>query len=210
MTADELKNLLQYAEPALPGAPQGISPAALVSQARQRRVRRAAMRSAAAAIAVGLIATPLLILRSNQPDLAAHSPPARVHIPTPDLATIDVEPVAHEYALELVQLERAAAMQSEILRRVLADTAADDAAAADAAESFAASALSDADLFRAETARSAALSLQYAVLAERELHDLATPPREYERVAQRFPGTEWAEVAAVSLERLKPIDPMPL
>jgi hypothetical protein len=208
MSNDPLQLLLQSVDRPQAEPSPAFSPESLLAAARRKRVRRVAMRTTAPSIVLGLLAAPLMIPRSNQPELAANLPPDRPTVALPELATINVAPVAHDYALELAELERAAAMQSEILRRVLADAAADDAEAAE--ESLAASALSDADLLRAETARSAALSLQYATIAERELHDLPAARREYQRVAERFPGTEWAEVAQVSLQRLKPIDPMPL
>jgi hypothetical protein len=123
---------------------------------------------------------------------SAHAP-AAPHVPAPDLDAIQQE---------LARLEREAALHQQIVAAVLAPDPSDDPHVSPG--------LSDAELVRLETARSAALSLQCATIAERELQDFETARREYERVAERFPGTEWADVAAVSLQRLKPIDPMPL
>jgi hypothetical protein len=69
--------------------------------------------------------------------------------------------------------------------------------------------ISDADLLRLEAARSAAISWQYATLVETDLGDRAAARREYQRVAERFPGTEWADMAAVSLLRLSKLKDSP-
>src|SRR5690606_22556280 len=95
---------------------------------------------------------------------------------------------------ELARLEREAAMHEQIIAAVLAPEPPNEAPQP--------LGLSDAELVRLETARSAALSLQYARIAERELHDLETARREYQRVGERFPGTEWSQLAAASLQRL--------
>jgi hypothetical protein len=63
-------------------------------------------------------------------------------------------------------------------------------------------ALNNAEWLRVESARSAALSWQYAHMVEHEFHDLATARREYERLIERFPGTTWAQRSQVSLDRI--------
>jgi hypothetical protein len=62
--------------------------------------------------------------------------------------------------------------------------------------------LNNAEWLRVESARSAALSWQYANMAEYEFRDLAAARREYERLIERFPGTTWAQLSQVSLDRI--------
>jgi hypothetical protein len=66
----------------------------------------------------------------------------------------------------------------------------------------AAPSLNAADWLRVESARSAALSWQYAHMAETEFHDIPAAVREYQRLVERFPGTTWAHRSQVSLERI--------
>jgi hypothetical protein len=149
------------------------------------------MRSAAAAGLALLVAAPFLTSDGSlqQPvrlsrATIAHAPVAP-HVPAPDVESIQ---------RELARLEREAAMHQQIIAAVLTPDPSDEPAQP--------LGLSDSDLVRIESARNAALSLQYAEIAERELHDLAAARREYERVVERFPDTEWSQVAAASLQRL--------
>jgi hypothetical protein len=66
----------------------------------------------------------------------------------------------------------------------------------------AAPSLNAADWLRVGSARSAALSWQYAHMAETEFHDIPAAVREYQRLVERFPGTTWAQRSQVSLDRL--------
>lgn len=61
---------------------------------------------------------------------------------------------------------------------------------------------SAAELVRLEAARSAAISWRYATLVEQEFDDVAAAKHEYQRVVERFPGTDWANYSIVSLQRL--------
>jgi hypothetical protein len=70
--------------------------------------------------------------------------------------------------------------------------------------------LNNAEWLRVEIARSAALSWQYANMAEYEFRDLAAARREYERLIERFPGTTWAQRSQVSLDRILTSENTPL
>lgn len=193
MNDDQLPQLLQAAEPASAEPPRMFAPDALLALARGRRFRRRAARTAAAAGLIVLVAAPLFtsdwsrtepVRLTHQPTIA-HAP-VTPHVPAPDVESLQ---------RELAQLEREAAMHEQVIAAVLAPEPPNADAMSDR--------LGDAELVHIETARSAALSLHYAVLAERELHDLESARREYQRVAKRFPGTQWSEYAVVSLRRLE-------
>jgi hypothetical protein len=111
-----------------------------------------------------------------------------------------------ELSRELAALEREAAWRGEVVAALAASA---DATAADDDE-YDAPKLSDPEWVRVEAARSAALSWQYANLVEHEFHDAAAARREYERLVERFPGTAWAELATVSLERMLTSEKTPL
>jgi hypothetical protein len=105
-----------------------------------------------------------------------------------------------ELRREIARLDRDAAVHLAVVRGLQGDAPAKDEFAG------AGSSPDAAELARQEEARSAAISLQYAVLVERELHDAAAAEREYRRVAERFPRTEWADFAVASLARLMASD----
>jgi hypothetical protein len=192
MSDDPLQQLLQAADPANAEPLPAIAPEALLAAACHRRLRRAGLRSAAVAALVLLVVAPLLTsdrsptspVRPTHNVVIAHEP-SPPFVPAPSAGVIE---------RELARLEREAAMHQQIIAAVLAPDAAE--------ETSADVRLSDAELVRLETARSAALSLTYAQIAERDLQDVETARREYQRVTERFPDTQWSQVAAASLQRL--------
>jgi hypothetical protein len=192
MNDDPLQQMLQAAEHDPHVVVPPFTADALLAAARRRRLRRTATRSATAATAVALIAAPLLTwdwslkrpVRLTQDAAIAHAPVAP-HLPAPDIESLQ---------LELARLERDAAMHQQIIAAVLTPNPPDELPVS--------LGLSDAELVRLETARNAALSLEYASMAERELDDVEVARREYQRVADRFPETDWARYAVVSLRRL--------
>lgn len=198
MNDDPLIPLLRTAEPASAEPPRSFAPDALLAAAHRRRVRRTATRTALAVSVVVLVAAPLLTSDwfSRPRVLPTHATIA--HAPAaPSAPASDMESVQRE----LVRLEREAALYQQIVAAVLAPDPSDEPPVS--------LGLSDAELVRLETARNAALSLQYAEMAERELNDRNVARREYERVAERFPNTKWSAYAAVSLQRLGDAAPTP-
>jgi hypothetical protein len=186
MSDDALKLLLVNADR------DGVDPAPasagdLLAAALRRRRSQARRRTAAVAAVLAVAAATLL-------KSAPRDPAEAVVERNPSIAT--PRKTADELRAELARLEREAAIQVQVVRG-LVET--EQAAVED--PKFASS-TDDAELVRREAARSAAISWQYATLVEQELNDLAAARREYERVARRFPGTRWAELAAVSLRRL--------
>jgi hypothetical protein len=195
---DPLQQLLQAAEPASAEPPRSFVPDALLAAAHRRRLRHTATRSAVAVSVVVLVAAPLLTAdwSSRTPDHPTHATSA--HAPAaPNVPAADLDAIQQE----LARLEREAALHQQIVAAVLAPDPFEGPPVR--------LGLSDAELVRLETARNAALSLQYAEMAERELDDIEAARREFERVAERFPNTRWSAYAAISLQRLDDAAPTP-
>ena len=184
--------------------PPPLTAEALLAAALRRRRRTASVRAAVATLAVSgiLLAGVWRVSSTGKPDIPRGNEIAKSQ-PLPVLAT------PAELSRELAALEREAAWRSKVVAALAPLAPLPEAPAADDDE-FAVSTLSDAEWVRIEAARSAALSWQYANLVEHEFHDAQAARREYERLVARFPGTAWAELATVSLERLLTSEKTPL
>jgi hypothetical protein len=181
---DSIAGRLREAEPN-PGPLPRISASQLMQAAANRR-RSGRNRTAAAVLSVGLAF--IVTVRSGWNGVDGLS------TSTLRESTAQIGPVN----VTLADLEHEAAIQQRVvdglkhaatLRRLRTDV--------DHAEQPANTAL-----FAQESARSAAISWRYATMVEQGLGDRSAAIREYRRVAERFAGTAWAELAAASLERL--------
>ena len=115
------------------------------------------------------------------------------------MPTLDVDALRRE----LAAFERKAQIHLQVVRGLA--EAPDSVAALDLSPPTP----SGDELVRLEAERSAAISWRYATLVENEFHDVAAARREYQRLAERFPGTEWADLAAASLDRLSAAEAAP-
>jgi hypothetical protein len=193
MNDDLLLNTLQAAD-VEPVGHSSLTAESLLAAALRRRRRTAGVRAviATAAVSAVILAGAWSVRPANRETIAnrTSNPPQTVHV-----AQHSQSPA--ELSREIVSLEREVAWRRQV---VAALAASDDAATND--DEPAASAISNADWLRVEAARSAALSWQYANVVEHEFHDAAAARREYARLVERFPDTNWATLAAASLERL--------
>jgi hypothetical protein len=164
----------------------------LCNVARRRRSRLRRRRVASSALGAALIVAVLSLPgpRTSQPiapSAASNNAAAELH---QVLNALDREAQQRrQVVLALRQAEQLAARQAELKSLVRE---------------------SSATLAVAEASRSAAISLQYAKLIERASQDAEQARREYERVAHRFRGTRWGEVATASLQRLSSANPTAL
>jgi hypothetical protein len=214
----------------------------LAAAQRRRRARSAQRRATAAALVAGvMLAGALMASQRGRESIATGGPTKLQSVPVAKDSRPRAEALAsggpnsradwslkrpvrsadaardreagavEELRQELARLEREAAMHQQIVAALLAPDN-DELEAQLAAVMHDSSGLRGAELLRQETARSAAISLQYATIVEREFEDAEAARREYERVAERFPGTTWADLAVVSLERLSAaeVDPFSL
>jgi hypothetical protein len=191
MNDEALKLLLREADGG--GEPAPLAAEKLLAAALRRRRRTARRRTAVGAAAL-LVAAGAALAWRGEP--AGNSVERRDQLADADWSLKRPVQTVEELRAELARLEREAAIQVAVVRGL----AAEDTQIIDDVD--AASPDGGAALVEAEAARSAAITWQYATLVEQELKDLAAARHEYERVARRFPGTRWAELAAVSLERL--------
>ncbi len=197
MKDDPLSKMLRDAERE-PVGQSSLTAELLLAAALRRRRRSAGVRAAIATAAVGVVAlTGVWIARPGSRELAA---PRDSGLPQDVQVAQDSQPPAKtpaELSREIASLEREVTWRRQVVAALAtsADAATEDSEPA-------ASAISNADWLRVEAARSAALSWQYANVVEHEFHDAAAARREYERLVERFPGTNWATLAAASLERL--------
>ncbi len=208
MNDDSLEQLLQRADAAFHAPPQAVLPAALLTAVRRRRMRTAGLRSLAAVGAALAIAVPLIVERPTAEPLGGAPPASDWSLKRP-VRPADGAPILADAPHDLDALRAEIArldQEAEERLRIVAAVLRPDV---ETKEVDSGGALAGLELVRLETARSAALSLQYAVQVEEEFHDLAAARREYQRVAERFPGTAWAQVAATSIRRLAGADAHP-
>jgi hypothetical protein len=194
MNDESLKTLLQSAD-FEPAAPPTFTASALLAAAQRRRARSARRRTTTAALAsIGLLLAAWTLAPNSAPSI--HKTSHHVAAPAPtdwSLQRPVAPPSADKLRAELAQLDHEADLAQCIIHAVLKEPTPDE---------FAPSAsFPDADLVRLEAARSAALAWQYANVMEYELHDPASARLEYQRLVDRFPGTQWADLAATSLGR---------
>jgi hypothetical protein len=201
MNDPSLELLLKRADAQFRKPPHEMTAAALLTAVRRRRTRSAGVRSVAAVGAILAISVSLLAGRPG-PEPTGSAPPAsdwslkRPVRPADGASTLAESP--HDLdalRAELARLDREADARMQVVAAV---TQQDD----DSEDADHGGALAGLELIRLETARSAALSLQYAIQVEEEFQDVVAARREYQRVAKRFPGTEWAHVALASESRL--------
>jgi hypothetical protein len=125
------------------------------------------------------------------PNPVASAPPRLVmHV-----ETIDAEALRSE----LAELQRRAAVQRRVIDGLAQTT---ERAALERQVELARGDGVAPELWRQETMRSAAISLEHATMMERDVNDRDRARREYQLVAERFPGTTFAAAAAASAERL--------
>lgn len=208
MNEQSLEQLLRQADAAYCAAPQSVQPDTLLTAVRRRRMQTAGVQSIAALAAALAIAVPLMVERTNV-DRPGSVPPAsdwslQRPVRPADGAPTSVDSPQDLDALraELARLDQEADARLQIVAAVMRPND-------EAEELESPSEVDGLELLRLETARSAALSLQYAVQMEEEFQDAVAARREYQRVAQRFPGTTWAQVALVSDHRLAAASPDP-
>jgi hypothetical protein len=175
--------LLQSADAASLDDYKSIDAAELCNAARRRRARSRRTRVAGAALGAACVVALVTLSnpKTSQPIADSTASVAADEL-RQALDALDREATQRRQVVRaLRQSERLANRQAEL------ESLASDSSAAYAVE---------------ESSRSAAISLQYAVLMERQSRDVEQARHEYQRVAQRFPGTQWAGVAAQSLSRL--------
>lgn len=181
MTDDDLRRSLFDADAASFRGLPPISADRLLTAARQRRSRTLRARAVFAAASACALALVIVTPWSKPPSGASASLPTVEDLCT-ELACLEREAAIHQQVVRgLRQAERMAVHKAEF------NQAAQTVEPALAAQ---------------EAARSAAISLQYAAIVEQESADLERAKREYRRVSERFPGTDWAAVATASLARL--------
>jgi hypothetical protein len=184
--------LLRAADPDGAADRQAVDAEALVAAASRRRSNSRRKRIAGTAFGAALLSIAISLPGSRSAKPAADKTPSDNGTAElrQTLAALDQEAaLRHELVQALQQAERLAARQAELRSLVRASS---HSSAAD------------------EASRSAAISLQYARLIEYDAHDVEHARQEYERVARRFHGTEWAETAAASLQRLSSSNPSAL
>jgi hypothetical protein len=180
----ELARLLQTADAEYSIVHSAPSAAALCNVARRRRSRSRRMRAASSALGATLIVAIIAAsgLKTSQP--------------------IAPSAASRNAAAELSQILNALDREAKQRRQVVLALRRSEQLAEQQAELHLLASESSATSTVVEASRSAAISLQYAKLVERESQDAEQAYREYERVVLRFPGTPWADVAAASLQRL--------
>lgn len=205
MNDESLKTLLQAAD-AESAAPPTFSAGALLAAAQRRRARTARRRIASAGLATICLLLGAWNLAPNSPR-APHKTSHHIAASSPTDWSLK-RPVrtasADQLRLELAQLDREADAARRIVRAVLEQPTPNKLAPSVP--------LPDADLVRLEAARSAAMAWQYANVVEHELHDPAAARLEYQRLVDRFPGTQWADLAVSAIRRTTaaPLDPSSL
>jgi hypothetical protein len=180
----DLAKLLQTADAECALDRQPLDGGALVDAARRRRSRSRRMRVASSALGAALIAA---VVSLSGPKIAQPIAPSAA---------------SDEMAAELRQVLDALDREAKQRRGIVLALRQSEQLAARQTELNSLASESSKTLAEGESSRSAAISLQYAMLVEQEAHDAEQARREYERVAQRFRGTQWADVAAASLDRL--------
>lgn len=168
-----------------------VSASGLLTVVRRRRRRLVQVR-ATAGLLVGF-AVCGIVMRASLHRISDEGPPLAQASPS-----LSIEQVQ----LELAQLEREAAVQRQVVRGLTQSAAMGKLQA----ERAYIEEVAEPALLAEETARSAAISWRYAAMVEQESGEPSQALREYRSVAERFPGTEWAELAASSIERLSAND----
>ncbi len=186
MTDERLRKLLRSADEGAPIARQRRVDAndliAALARRRRQRTRRRAMVSCAAVV-LALVGWQVTHNGDQaEPELAA-------------LPTVEAPLALIDALNEVRQLEREAEHRLRVVRQLQQAEATERAPAAVDAER-------SPELLAQETARSAAISLQSARQTDEEFNDAASARREYQRIVERFPGTPWADQAALSLRRI--------
>jgi hypothetical protein len=185
----DIVRLLQTADAATLDDYKSIDAAGLCNAARRRRAKSRRTRVAGAALGAACV---VALLTLSNPEISQPIADSTASVDTADelgqvLAALDRDAnQRRQVVLALRQSERLANRRAEL------ESLASEPSAAYAVE---------------ESSRSAAISLQYAVLIEQQSRDVGQARHEYQRVAQRFPGTLWATVAAESLHRLSSSGP---
>jgi hypothetical protein len=211
---DPLHHLLQQADATLARPPRAIPAETLLAASRHRRAQSKRRRIATVGVTAALASVAVAFTMSSRQletprqmrSVVKDASPPRIDIPAPR--------TPEELRQEIAALEREAAWRTEMLKspefsisnisstsRDLADSERASAPSLSAA-SLNAPSLSNAEWVRVEAARTAALSWQYAHMAETEFHDIPAAVREYQRLVERFPGTTWAQRSQVSLDRI--------
>jgi hypothetical protein len=207
MNDESLEQLMQQTDAAFQRPPHAVEPATLLTALRRRRMRATGLRSVAALGAALAIVAPLLIERPSAAHIGSAAPTSDWSLKRPvhpaDGARIPSNSPRDLDAIraELARLDQEAEERQRIVEAVMRSDVETDAGSVGA--------LYGMELIRLETARSAALSLQYAIQVEEEFEDAEAARREYQRVAERFPGTVWAQVASTSERRLASTPPVP-
>ena len=202
----DIARLLQTADAACAGDYRTLDAAGISDAARRRQLRSRRLRQASAA--VGALLVGLLVWSS---DWNRSSPVADVrHVNEMAARFTNVPTGSTETDSELCDALEKLNREAEQRREVVQALQQSEQLAARQAELEALSNSSSMTTAAGESSRSAAISLQYAMLIEREAHDAEQARREYERVARRFHGTRWADVAAASLHRLSSSGPSAL
>jgi hypothetical protein len=182
--SEDLRQALLDAEATCPRELPSFTADDLLAAARRRRSQSVKTRATVAAI--GVAALTIVTTLSSKTPTSSFPPEVGVAAASSDLRD------------ELAALKREAAIHQQVARQLIRDRQlAEHEAKASGADPVVASLLATQ-----EASRSAAISLQYASIVEQESPDPHRARQEYERVTQRFPGTNWAALAAASLERL--------
>jgi hypothetical protein len=183
---DALADGWRLAEPVAAPLPR-ITPSELLQAAAKRRRRAVQVRVACSSVMIVVAGT--FAFRSSVKN-GAHTKNAIVQAaPTETIEVIQAE---------LVRLKQEAAIQEQVVRGLERSRSLRRWRQA----SYDAPHTDEASSVLQESARTAAISWRYAAMVERDLGDRAAAIREYRRVAERFAGTEWADLAANSLKRL--------
>ena len=197
----QLQHLLREADEAQGVAPP-ISAERLLTAALTRRRTASRRRRAAAATVAALLLCMATVLKPS-PDAVPNK--TSLKIATTDASRTHLGHIADIDRLrnQLIQLENTARMHQRIVRAV-------KDAPPTPVKRTQPSQLDGPELARSEAERSAALTWQYASQVEHEFKDATAARREYQRLIDRFPSTKWADLAAVSLQRLSSAAPSSL
>jgi hypothetical protein len=206
---DPLQNLLQHADRALAQRPRAIPAETLLTAAHRRRGQSKRRRIAVAGVTAALAGVAVTFMASWRQIETPRQTRSVVQSRGPENIAIPAPRTPEELRREIAALEREAAWRSEMLKSAELNISNISSISRNfedierpSAPSLNAPSLNNAEWVRVEAARSAALSWQYASMAEHEFRDLVTARREYERLIERFPGTTWAQRSQVSLERI--------
>jgi hypothetical protein len=227
---DPLHHLLTQADAALSKSPRAVSAETLLAASRRKRAQSKRRRIATVGVTAALASVAVALMMSSRQFETPRETRAVVKIGPPAHIDVPAPRTPDELRQEIAALEREAAWRSKMTKSIQLANMADLANLAESQDpertrlrelsptdlsdpsdlsqktdvfaSPSAPSLDSAEWFRVEAARSAALSWQYANMAEHEFRDLVTARREYQRLIERFPGTTWAQRSQVSLDRI--------